>query len=72
MTTKAKIKVIKKKDVKAAQAPVNNERKAKKETARKMVSNVSNWVNDFQKRKREETKHAFESLFQKTPQTDSM
>ena len=72
MTQKAKIKVIKKKEVKAVKKAVKSEAKAKKETARKMVSNVSSWVNDFQKRKREETKQAIETLFPKTPQTDSL
>ncbi len=72
MTTKAKIKVVKKKDIKTVEKAVKNESKESKETARIMVSNVSNWVNDFQKRKRDETKQAFEKLFPKTPQTDGV
>lgn len=72
MTTKAKIKVVKKKDIKMVEKAVKNEAKENKETARIMVSNVSNWVNDFQKRKRDETKQAFEKLFPKTPQTDGV
>ena len=72
MTQKAKIKVIKKKEVKAVKHSVKSDTNVKKETARKMVSNVSNWVNDFQKRKREETKQAIETLFPKTPQTESL
>ncbi|MEZ5347130.1 MAG: hypothetical protein R2681_16405 [Pyrinomonadaceae bacterium] len=69
MTNKAKIRVIKKKDLKAVKKVIKNETKVRKESARKAVSNVSNWVNDFQKRKRHETKLAIENLFSKQPQT---
>lgn len=72
MTKKAKIKVIKKKDVKNLQAKKKVDQNIKKQAARKMVSNVSSWVNDFQKRKRFETKEAIESLFPKSPQTDGV
>ncbi|MGI8669994.1 MAG: hypothetical protein ACR2J3_09155 [Aridibacter sp.] len=72
MTTKAKIKIVKKKDVLAVEKAEINESKETKETARKMVTNVSSWVNDFQKRKRDETKQAFEKLLPKTPQTDGV
>lgn len=70
MTRKAKIKVIKKKDLNAVKKVEKTENKKKQEAAREMVSNVSSWVNDFQKRKREETRQAFEQLFPKQPQTD--
>lgn len=69
MTDKAKIKIIKKKDLKTVKKVIKSETKVRKESARKAVSNVSNWVNDFQKRKRHETKVAIESLFPKQPQT---
>ncbi|MCB1024346.1 MAG: hypothetical protein KDB79_08145 [Acidobacteria bacterium] len=69
MTDKAKIKIIKKKDLKTVKKVIKSETKLKKESARKAVSNVSNWVNDFQKRKRHETKIAIENLFPKQPQT---
>lgn len=72
MIDKARIKVIKKKDLKAAEKPKTKAEKPKQDTARRMVSNVSNWVSDFQKRKRDETKQAFEQLFPKQPQTESV
>lgn len=72
MTNKAKIKVIKKKDLEVIKKVETNDKKRKKEAAREMVSNVSSWVNDFQKRKRVETKQAIEQLFPKQPQTDSV
>ncbi len=71
-SSKAKIKVIKKRDINISKKPEIDEMKKKKEPAREMVSNVSNWVNDLQKRKREETKIALEQLFPKQPQTDSL
>ncbi len=71
-SSKAKIKVIKKKDIKVVEKPQVSDIKKKKEAARDMVSNVSNWVNDLQKRKREETKIALELLFPKHPRTDSL
>lgn len=42
-----------------SQAAVKNGRTA----AREMVATVSTWVNDFQQKRRTETKRAFESLF---------
>lgn len=71
MTTKAKIKVIKKGEVKAVEAPVKVQIK-KKQAAREMVSTVSNWVNDFQQRRRDETKQAIEKFFSNTPQTSGV
>jgi lysyl-tRNA synthetase class I len=70
MKKKAKIRIIKKKDLRAFRKVVKTETEAKQESAREMVSNVSNWVNDFQKRKRVETKQAIEQLFPARPQTD--
>jgi hypothetical protein len=46
-----------------------NESQTKREAAREMVSNVSNWVNDLHDRKRAEARLGFESLFRKGPQT---
>jgi hypothetical protein len=37
-----------------------------------MVSNVTNWVTDFQARKREETKAAIETFFVKKPQASEL
>ncbi len=70
MTQKAKIKIIKKRELTKVKKVVIDETKSKQEAALAMVSNVSTWVNDFQKRKRVETKQAIESIFPKSPQTD--
>jgi hypothetical protein len=72
MTTKAKIKVIKKKEVEKAKTPVKIKKTTKQVAAREMVSTVSNWVSEFQNRKREETKMAFEKFFSNQPQTNSV
>lgn len=70
MNTKGKIKVIKK----GTQSPVlkSEEKASTKETARQMVSNVTNWVSDFQQRRREETKQAIEQLFAQQPQPNGI
>ncbi len=68
MTEKAKVRVIKKGDVRVAKAPVKPKSKTKSVAARDMVSTVTNWVNDFQSRKRDETMVAFEQLFVQRPQ----
>lgn len=71
MTQKGKIKVIKKSEVKVVEAPIKIERK-KNQAAREMVSTVSNWVNDFQNRRREETKQAIGKFFPNQPQTNGV
>ena len=67
MTNKAKIKVIKKNELKANETNVIQsevaEKRSNRAAAREMVSTVTNWVSDFQRNKREETKLAFEKLF---------
>ena len=71
MTAKAKIKDIKKSELKAAEKsakPAVNESKIKKTAAREMVSTVTNWVSDFQQRKRDETRQAIETFFSQQPQ----
>lgn len=68
MTAKAKIKVIKKGSVKNEEAPVTIEKKKSQAAAREMVSTVSNWVSDFQQKRREETRQALETLFKNNPQ----
>ena len=55
-----KVKVIKKHDIKPEAKPVL---KSKRSPARQVVSNVTNWVNDLQARKRDETKLAIEKFF---------
>ena len=72
MTAKAKIKVIKKGEVKLIEKTENKEKKSKHESAREMVSTVSNWVNDFQQRKRVETRQAFEQLFSAQPKASEI
>lgn len=72
MTAKAKIKVIKKDSIKQTETPVVNERKIKQAAAREMVSTVTNWVSDFQQKRREETRTALENLFQTSPQTSGV
>lgn len=63
MSTNAKIKVIKKgEQLKAKENPVK-ENKSTQAAAREIVSTVTNWVTDFQQKRREETKQAFEKLF---------
>lgn len=68
MTAKAKIKVIKKNEIKVSEPPVQINKKTKQESARDMVSTVTNWVNDFQQRRRDETKQAIEKFFSNKPQ----
>ena len=72
MTAKAKIKVIKKGEVTKVEKPVKSEKKSAQESARDMVSTVSNWVNDFQQRRLDETAQAMEKLFSPRPQTDNV
>ena len=56
-----KVKVIKKSEIKPPTTKVAS--KSKRASARDMVSNVTNWVNDLQTRKRDETKTAIEKFF---------
>ena len=56
-----KVKVIKKGEIRAA--AVKPVAKSKRNSARQVVSNVTNWVNDLQARKRDETKVAIEKFF---------
>lgn len=73
MTTKGKIKVIKKGTPPAVtQKSAEVEVKSTKVAAREMVSNVSNWVTEFQQRKRVETRNAIEQFFSQQPQTNSV
>jgi len=69
MTAKAKIKVIKKSEIKVAETPINVEKKTN-QAAREMVSTVTNWVSEFQQRRRVETKQAIEKFFPNQPQTN--
>ncbi len=71
MTAKAKVKVIKKSELKMVESAPTIEKKPT-QAAREMVANVTNWVNDFQQRRREETKSAIEKFFSAQPQTGEM
>lgn len=70
MTKKTPIKIIKRnernKPVKAEE-PVKTARESAQETARDMVATVSNWVNEFQQKRRAETSQALKTLFPETP-----
>ena len=68
MTTNAKIKVIKKGVQPKVQETPAIDKKSTQEAAREIVSTVTNWVNDFQQRRREDTKQAFENLFSQQTQ----
>ena len=77
MTTKGKIKVIKKgtQAVAATAAAAKSaeiEKKSTKAAAREMVSNVSTWVTEFQQRKRVETRNAVQQFFSQQPQTNGV
>ncbi len=72
MTSKLKIKVIKKGETKPVAKPVVSESRSKRQAAREMVSNVTGWVSDLQTRKREETRLAFEQLFKANAQPSEM
>lgn len=72
MKENSKIKVIKKGAVKVSKQNQVIEKKSKQAAAREIVSTVSNWVSDFQQRRRIETKQAFENLFNPTPKTSQV
>ncbi len=72
MTAKAKIKVIKKSEVKTVEVPVKAHKVTKQQAAREMVSTVSTWVNEFQQRRRFETKQAIEKFLSNKPQTNGV
>jgi len=74
MTKKTPIKVIKREErnrqQNAGEQP-QNARKTAQETAREMVGTVTNWVNEFQQKRRTETSRALQNiqnLFPEPPQ----
>ncbi len=74
MQKKTPIKVIKRdernRQQKSTPAEQVAERPSAKEAARDMVANVSQWVNEFQQKRRSETAQALKTLFSDpTPQT---
>ena len=70
MTKKAPIKIIKRNErgrtEKRAEAKDTNKKSAQ-EAAREMVNTVSNWVNEFQHKRRAETSKAIKTLFPEQP-----
>jgi hypothetical protein len=70
MQTKTPIKVIKRNERNRPEVAEDaaNVKKTAQETARDMVSTVSNWVNEFQQKRRTETKQALKTLFPEAPQ----
>ena len=71
MIKKSKIKVVRKSEIPEAKVERVEASDGSKNSARKIVTNVSSWVSDLQKRKRAETKDALDKLFPANPQTDS-
>jgi predicted RNA-binding protein len=72
MTAKAKIKVIKKGEVAKTQKPQKTAKKSTQESARDIVSTVSTWVTDFERRRRDETQQALEKFFTPQPQANNV
>lgn len=71
MTKKAPIKIIKRNArgrVEERGEEQVTTKKSAQEAAREMVSTVSNWVNEFQQKRRAETTKAIKTLFPEPPQ----
>ena len=73
MNTKTPIKVIKRSERNRKPVAVEEavpEKKTTQQTARDMVATVSEWVSEFQQKRRRETSQALKTLFtDTTPQT---
>jgi hypothetical protein len=73
MNTKTPIKIIKRGERNRkteAPVPTTEEKKTPKEAARDIVATVSEWVNEFQQKRRVETRQALRNLLSETtPQT---
>jgi hypothetical protein len=65
----AKIKVIKKGQVRPTPERPPSEKTTKKAAAREMVSTVASWVSDLQQKKRRETPTSLENFFTPSPAT---
>ncbi|HEY7785808.1 MAG TPA: hypothetical protein VIB00_13835 [Pyrinomonadaceae bacterium] len=66
MSEKKVIRIIKKGDLKRQQKPAEKAVPAR-ETARDMVQTVTNWVNELQQKRRNETAKAIKTLLTNTP-----
>lgn len=65
MTKKTPIKIIKREERNRQQTESEkpqNARKTAQETAREMVGTVTNWVNEFQQKRRTETSRALQNI----------
>lgn len=65
MNKKVNVRIIKRSEREYLEAAAQNAepKKSTQETARDMVTTVSGWVNEFQQRRRRETKQALKTLF---------
>ena len=66
MATKPRIKIIKREErtrLENQPEQVEAKRPTAQETARDMVSTVTNWVTEFQQKRRTETSRALKTLF---------
>jgi hypothetical protein len=63
MNAKGKIKVIKRGQVKIIETPQTTPKNTESEDISEMNLTVSGWINEFQKRRLEETRQAFEQLY---------
>lgn len=71
MTKKAPIKIIKRNERGRVEESGPKEivtKKSPQVAAREMVNTVSNWVNEFQQKRRAETTQAIKTLFPEPPQ----
>jgi predicted RNA-binding protein with PIN domain len=68
MSGKKTIRVVKKSEQNREQKVVNKKNTAR-ETAREMVQNVTNWVTEFQQKRRTETAAALKILSETPPPT---
>ncbi len=70
MTKKTPIKIIKREErnrQEKADTPNKTTRESAQDAARDMVTTVTNWVNEFQQKRRAETSQALKTLFTETP-----
>ena len=74
MTKKTPIKIIKRAERNRSENSKKEKttRESAQDTAREMVTTVTNWVNEFQQKRRMETKQAIKTLFQEPPQTSEV
>ncbi|HEV2913469.1 MAG TPA: hypothetical protein VGX92_09320 [Pyrinomonadaceae bacterium] len=69
MTKKTPIKIIKREERNKQEKKSAEPSKTTRETAHDMVSTVTNWVSEFQQKRRAETSQALKTLFPETPRT---